>query len=108
MKRFAILGVLLLLASALFAAGAQQKATSTSFQGTVHALHPKTGSFEVVTGVGMALRLVRLTAAPTARIASGGAGVPLTALKRGDIVRVRCHWSGKQLVADRIEKVATR
>jgi hypothetical protein len=106
MKRFASLTLLLLLASALLAAGAQQEATSASFQGTVHALQPKTGSLDVVTGVGMALRLVRLTAISTTQITSGGSRVPLSAVKRGDIVRVLYHRSGKQLVADRIEKVA--
>jgi hypothetical protein len=60
----------------------------------------------VVTGVGMALRLVHLAAPPT--VASGDAAVPMSALKRGDIVRVQCHWSGKQLIADRIEKVGPR
>lgn len=106
MKRVASAVLLLLLASTLFAADAPQRAPSTSIQGTILAVQPKAGSLDVVTGVGMALRLVRLTAQPAARIASGGAVVPLSALKRGDIVRVQCHWSGKRLVADRIERVA--
>ena len=57
----------------------------------------------MVTGVGMSLRIVHLAAPP-----AGEAAVPLSALKRGDIVRVQCHWSGKQLIADRIEKVGPR
>jgi hypothetical protein len=105
-KRIAAL--LLLLASTLFAADTQRQAAPTSIQGTVATLQPETGSLDVVTGVGMALRIVRLAAPPSARIVSGGAGVPLSALKRGDIVRVQCHISGEQLIADRIEKVAPR
>ena len=108
MKRIASVALLLVLASTLLTAAAQQQPAYTSIQGTVHALQPKSGSLDVVTGVGMALRLVRLAAPPTVQIASGGAAVPLSALKRGDIVRVQCHWSGKQLIADRIEKVGPR
>lgn len=107
MKRIASAALLLVLASTLVAVAAQQQPTYTSIQGTIHALQPKSGSLDVVTGVGMSLRLVHLTA-PAVRIASGGAAVPLSALKRGDIVRVRCHWSGKQLIADHIEKVGAR
>ena len=108
MKRIASAALLLVLASTLVAVAAQQQPTSTSIQGTIHALQPKSGSLDVVTGVGMSLRLVHLTAPPAVRIASGGTAVPLSALKRGDIVRVRCHWSGKQLIADHIEKVGAR
>jgi hypothetical protein len=106
MKRIASAALLLVLASTLVAVAAQQQPAYTSIQGTVHALQPKTGSFDVVTGVGMALRLVHLATPPT--VASGDAAVPMSALKRGDIVRVQCHWSGKQLIADRIEKVGPR
>ncbi|TMQ54638.1 MAG: hypothetical protein E6K74_05530 [Candidatus Eisenbacteria bacterium] len=103
MKRIASAALLLVLASTLVAVAAQQQPAYTSIQGTVHALQPKTGSFDVVTGVGMSLRIVHLVAPP-----AGEAAVPLSALKRGDIVRVQCHWSGKQLIADRIEKVGPR
>ncbi len=97
-----------LLLTAPHSGAAQQPPAYTSIQGTVQALQPKRGSLDVVTGVGMSLRLVHLTASPSVRVASGGAGVPLSALKRGDIVRVQCHRVGGQLVADRIQKVRTR
>ena len=71
-------------------------------------LQPKRGSLDVVTGVGMSLRVVRVTVPPSVRIGSGGAEVPLSTLKRGDIVKVQCHRSGRQLVADRIQKVVAR
>ena len=105
MKRIVSTALLLLLASLLLSAGAQQQPAPTSLQGTIHALQPKTGSIDIVTGVGMALRLVRVTGQPVARMASGAAGVPVAALKRGDLVRAQCHWAGKQLVADRIDRV---
>ncbi len=108
MKRIASAALLLLLAFTLLAAGAPPQTAYTSIQGTVHALQPKTRSLVVLAGVGMSLRLVRITAPPAAGIAGGEAGVPLSALKRGDIVRVQCHGSDKQLIADRIEKVVTR
>jgi uncharacterized protein (DUF58 family) len=107
-KRIASAALLLLLASTLFAADTQRQAVPASIQGTVHTLRPETGSLDVVTGVGMALRIVRVAAPPSARIVSGDAGVPLSALKRGDIVRMRCRLSGEQLVADHIEKVVPR
>jgi len=103
-----VLVALVLLLVAFHVGAAQQQPAYTSIQGTVHALQPKGGSLDVVTGVGMALRLVRLTVPPSIRIGSGGGEVPLSALKRGDIVWVQCHQSGKQLVADRIQKVVPR
>ena len=103
-----VLLTLVLLLTAAHAGAARQLPAYTSIQGTIQALQPKRGSLDVVTGVGMSLRLVHLTAPPSVRVASGGAGVPLSALKRGDIVRVQCHRSGSQLVADRIQKVRAR
>ena len=107
MKRITSAALLLILASTLVTVAAQQQ-PATSIQGTVQALQPKIESLDVVTGVGMSLRLVHVTAVPASRIARASAGVPLSALKRGDIVRVQCHRSGRQLVADRIEKVGGR
>jgi len=101
-----VLVALVLLLVAFHVGAAQQQPAYTSIQGTVHALQPKTGSLDVLTGVGMSLRLLHLTAPPAGRAAS--TGVPLSALKRGDVVRVQCHSSGKQLVADHIEKVGAR
>jgi hypothetical protein len=105
MKRIVRAALVPFLALAVFAAG-QPPSSARTVRGTVHAVEPKTGSVEVVTGVGMALRLVRLQAMPTTRIIRGAAGVVLTELKRGDVVRAECHWTDKGLVADRIEKVA--
>lgn len=103
MKRIATI-LLLALASTLLAQDTQRQPANPYVQGTIHAI--RGGSLDLVTGVGMALRVAHVTAPPTARLAP--AGVPLSALKRGDIVRVQCHWSGKQLVADRIDTVGVR
>jgi len=105
MKRPASTVLLVLLASSLFAAGAPQQGVPTSLQGTIVGVQPTAGSLDLVTGVGMALRQVRLTMPATAGIAGGSTVAPLSMFKRGDIVRVQCHWSGKRLVTDRIEKV---
>ncbi len=99
---------LLLLALGFLPADAQERAANPSIQGTVYAVQQRAGSLDVLVGVGMALRIVRLRTPPNARIAAEGAEVPMSALERGDVVRARCHWSGKQLVVDRIEKVAGR
>ncbi|HYQ96304.1 MAG TPA: hypothetical protein VER38_04785 [Candidatus Eisenbacteria bacterium] len=108
MKRTASAAFLLLFAFALLPARAQQQPASVPIQGTVYSLKTKPASLDLLTGVGMALRLMHITTPPSARIESVGAAAPLSALKRGDIVRVQCHWSGKELVADRIEKVVVR
>jgi len=106
MKRIGSTTLLLVLASTLLAVAVGRQPEHPSVQGTVHAIQPKSGSLDLVTGVGMALRVVRVTAPTAARLAPAGAS--LSALKRGDIVRVQCHYSGNQLVADRIDKVGAR
>jgi len=107
MRRIAKAAIASILALTVLAAG-QPQAGARTLLGTVHAVEPKTRSLELVTGVGMALRLVRLQAMTTTKIMRGSAGVTLTftELKRGDIVRAECRWTDKGLVADRIEKVA--
>jgi hypothetical protein len=105
MKRIvrAALGSLLSLA---FLAVGQPPPAARTVQGTVHAVVPKAGSIELVTGVGMSLRLVRLQAMSRTKIMRGGSIVVLTELKRGEVVRAECRWTDQGLVADRIEKVA--
>src|ERR687888_1516930 len=71
---------------------AAQPAASCTYRGTVRSFTAKTGSLELVTGVGMALRNVRVSVTPAAR----PAGVDL---KPGDIVRVECHSTATGLVA---------
>jgi hypothetical protein len=87
--------------------GAAQPGASYTYQGTVRAFAPKTGSLELITGVGMALRIVLISVAPAAH-AGGGTAARLAGpeFKPGDVVRVECHRTGAGLVADRIEKIA--
>jgi len=56
---------------------------------TVRAVDTKARTLEVLTGVGYALRLYRMSVAPACEITVGGAGADLKSLKPGTIVRVR-------------------
>ena len=86
--------------------GAAQPGASYTYQGTVRAFAGNTGSLDLITGVGMALRIVHVTVAPAAH-AAGGAAARLAGLefKAGDVVRVECHRTDAGLVADRIERI---
>lgn len=97
---------ILFLPIAVAAADLQQPAPY-AFQGTVRQVQPKTGALEVVTGVGMALRLVHMRTTPATRIASGTTTVSFAELKPGDVVRAQCHQTEQGLVADRIDRVKT-
>lgn len=84
-----------------------QPAASYTYRGTVHAVNAPTGSLDLVTGVGMSLRLVHLTAGPAVRSSAAAptAGLRMTDLKPGDVVRVECRRTNAGLVVDRIEKL---
>ncbi len=84
-----------------------QPAASYTYHGTVRAVNARAGTIELITGVGMSLRVVRMTTAPTTRlVAAGAASSPrLADLKPGDVVRAECRRTPTGLVADRIEKV---
>ena len=83
-----------------------QPAASYTYQGTVRAVDARTGTLELITGVGMSLRVVRMTVAPTTRVAAGGAAPRLADLKPGDVVRAEGRRTTTGLVADRVEKLA--
>jgi hypothetical protein len=100
MKALAITAVLL---SALLAQA--PKPAPYTYQGTVQAVQPKTASFDLVIGVGYALRVVHMRTSPVTQFASAGAQLSLTDLKPGDIVRADCRMTATGLVADRVEKV---
>src|SRR6476661_7257910 len=54
-----------------------QTATSYTYRGTVRAVNARAGTLELITGVGMSLRLVRMTTAATTRlVATAGAPLP--------------------------------
>ncbi len=106
MTRRLSVAAIVLLPLAVAAADLQQPAPYT-FGGTVQQVQPKTGALDLITGVGMALRVVHMRTTPATRIASGATTVPLAELKPGDVVHAECHQTDKGLVADRIDRVTT-
>src|SRR5881628_1308212 len=82
-----------------------QPAASYTYQGTLRAFNARTGTLELITGVGMSLRVVRMTTAPTTRLVAAGAAPRLADLKPGDVVRTECRRTATGLVADRVEKL---
>ena len=83
---------------------ATQTASSYTYRGTVHAVNAQTGSLDLITGVGMTLRLVHLTAGSAVRTSAPSAGLRMSDVKVGDVVRVDCRRTNAGLVVDRIEK----
>ena len=83
-----------------------QPAASYTYRGTIRAVNARTGTLELITGVGMSLRVVRMTTAPTTQLVAAGAAPRLADLKPGDVVRTECRRTPTGLVADRIEKLA--
>ena len=82
-----------------------QPAASYTYQGTVRVVNARTGTLELITGVGMSLRVVRISTTPTTRLAAAGAAPRLADLKAGDVVRAECRRTATGLVADRVEKL---
>lgn len=103
MKALALTAVLL--SAVLLQAPFSAQHTAYTYQGTVQAVHPKTASFDLVVGVGYALRVVQMRTSPVTQFASNGAKMSLADLKPGDVVRVECRMTATGLVADRVEKV---
>lgn len=75
------------------------------YTGTVRSVEPTTGSLDLITGVGYALRLVHITTLPATQTMSAGAAIRLADIKPGDILRADCRMTDTGLVADRIEKL---
>jgi len=76
------------------------------FQGTVQAVQPNTATFDIITGVGFALRLIHIRTAPETQITSNQVTVAFSDIKVGDIVRAECRMVDTVLVADRVEKLS--
>ena len=70
-------------------------------------MQAKTGTLELITGVGHALRLVQIRVPTGLQVAgtAGGASLGVRGVKPGDVVRVVCHRAGGSLVADKVEKL---
>jgi hypothetical protein len=102
MKTLAITAALL---SSLLAQARSPQPAAYTYRGTVQAVQPKTASFDLVIGVGFALRVVHMRTSPVTEFASGGVRLSLTDLKPNDVVRAECRMTATGLVADRVEKV---
>lgn len=84
-----------------------QPATSYTYLGTVRAVNAQAGTLDLITGVGMSLRLVHMTAGPAVRASAPATGVRIADVKPGDAVRVECRRTSAPpgLVVNRIEKI---
>jgi hypothetical protein len=69
----------------------------------VFRMEPETQRLEVLTGVGLALRVLRIRCDEATLIQAAGKQVRLASLKRGDLVRVTYRPSVEGYVAIRIE-----
>jgi hypothetical protein len=103
MKVLAITAVVL--SSLLAQAPSSLQPAPYTYQGTVQAVDPKTASFDLVIGVGYALRVVHMRTSPVTKFVGDGAKLSLADLKPGNIVRAECRMTPTGLVADRVEKV---
>lgn len=108
MHRFAIVSFLLLVTRPL--TGTAQQVPTTyhdSLKGAVRVVDVPGRALEVTTGVGMALRLVRLQVSADTRVTAAGAALPLAQLQPGDVVRVSygTRPGGGGYVAYTIERV---
>ena len=104
---FVITGVLAGSLAGVAQQAAPQPAVAYTYQGTVHSVQAKTGTLELITGVGHALRLVQMRVPIGLQVAgtAGGASLGVRGVKPGDVVRVLCHRAGGSLVADKVEKL---
>jgi hypothetical protein len=107
MTRRARLGIALLLLIPLLGSGRLPEDRIT-YRGTVRSFNERTGDLVLLTGVGMALRLVPIRASAATRGPVGRARSAGAALRRGDVLRVDCRVSGGALVAERIERAEAR
>lgn len=87
MNRF-VLACSCIIAAPPIAATAQQSAPAHSVQGAVRMVDVRGRALEVTTGVGLALRVVRLQVPADMRVTAAGVALPLSQLAPGDIVRV--------------------
>lgn len=110
MRRF-VLAAILIIAAAPVAATAQQPSPPThNVQGAVRLVDVRGRALEVTTGVGMALRVVRLQVPADTRLTAAGVALPLSQLAPGDIVRVSYGSRPTGYVAytiDRVGRMAT-
>jgi hypothetical protein len=94
-----------LVLSSAFRPVAAQQTSHDSLRGAVRAVNVRTRAVEVTTGVGHAMRVVRLQIAADTRLTADGAALPLAQLQPGDIVRVSYGTRPAGYVAYTIERL---
>jgi len=108
MQRLSLLSLALFVAP-IGVAAQQPTAPHDSVRGAIRSLDVRTRTLEVTTGVGLALRIVRLQVPAGVPITNREGGQPeligLGELKRGDVVRARFGGGSTGLVAYTIERV---
>jgi hypothetical protein len=103
--RFAILSFVFLAARPLTGAAQQAPAAHDSLKGAIRVVDVSGRALEVTTGVGMALRVVRLQVSGATRVTAAGADLPLAQLQPGDVVRVSYGGQPGGYIAYAIERV---
>lgn len=81
---------------------------AVTYQGTVQAVQTHPAGFDLLTGVGYALRVVHMRTVPATIVDSVGVSIPMTHVKVGDVVTVDCSTSPTGLVADHVAKLAVQ
>ncbi|MGH7674692.1 MAG: hypothetical protein ACREMV_05410 [Gemmatimonadales bacterium] len=99
-----LLALLLLGIFALAPTGVAAQAPDT-IQGMVRRVDAPATTFDVVTGVSTALRVVLFRAGTAAYISADGAPLRLADLRPGDIVRVQYRATPQGNVCDKVERV---
>ena len=97
--------LLVALASTAVPAFAESKSITKDERliGTVIAVDAKARSFDLLTGVGYALRVRRVLLSATTDVTLRSAEVPLARLAPGSIVRVDCRTTGNVSTASKAE-----
>lgn len=108
MQRLSLLSIALLVAP-IGVAAQQPTAPHDSVRGAIRVVDVRTRTLEITTGVGLALRIVKLQVPAGVPITDREDGQPaligLGKLKRGDVVRARFGGGSTGLVAYTIERV---
>ncbi len=108
MRRITLLSLVSLVAPVVLVAQ-QTTAPHDSVRGAIRAVDTRARTLEVTTGVGLAIRVVRLQVPATVPITdrkdAQGAPITLAALKPGDVIRVSFGSRPTGFVAYAIERV---
>jgi hypothetical protein len=105
MSRFVLASVCIIAAFSPVATAQQAGAPSHNVQGAVRVVDVRARALEVTTGIGMALRVVRIQVPAAVRVTATGAVLTLSQLAPGDIVRVSYGGTPGGYLAYTIERV---